>query len=136
MTALVRPVIRRATWLGSGAVGDHVGATFETHWDNSKLGSKPGRRKLAAFMTVMLVVALGATMLIGAGVATAGSADPRIALLAAVAAGGAVAGDNLSYLAGRRFGPAAERRFFERWSGRRGSLGLNQAPTDRGAPPN
>ena len=30
---------------------------------------------------------------------------------------------------------AAERRFFERWSARRGSLPLNQAPTDRGAAP-
>jgi len=29
---------------------------------------------------------------------------------------------------------AAERRFFERWSARRGSLGANQS-TDRGAPP-
>ena len=30
---------------------------------------------------------------------------------------------------------AAERRFFERWSARRGSVGLNSSPTDRGAPP-
>jgi len=30
---------------------------------------------------------------------------------------------------------AAERRFFERWSARRGGLGLNQSSTDRGAPP-
>jgi len=30
---------------------------------------------------------------------------------------------------------AAERRFFERWNGRRGSLGANQSSTDRGAPP-
>ena len=30
---------------------------------------------------------------------------------------------------------AAERRFFERWSARRGGLGLSQLPTERGAPP-
>jgi membrane-associated protein len=45
-------------------------------------------------------------------VATAGSADPRIALLVVCAAIGAFLGDNLCYLIGRRFGPWAERRFF------------------------
>ncbi len=30
---------------------------------------------------------------------------------------------------------AAERRFFERWSARRGALSFSQSPTDRGAPP-
>ena len=30
---------------------------------------------------------------------------------------------------------AAERRFFERWSARRGNYVLGQSPTDRGAPP-
>jgi membrane protein DedA with SNARE-associated domain len=49
---------------------------------------------------------------IALGVATAGSSDPRIALLIACAAAGAFLGDNLSYLIGRRFGPWAERRFF------------------------
>ena len=52
------------------------------------------------------------TTVIALGVATAGSADPRIALLVACAALGAFAGDNLCYLLGRRFGPAVERRFF------------------------
>jgi membrane-associated protein len=52
------------------------------------------------------------TAIIALGVATAGSADPRIALLVAAAAAGAFLGDNLSYLIGRRFGPATERRFF------------------------
>ncbi len=51
------------------------------------------------------------TAVIALGVATAGSADPRIALLVACAAIGAFLGDNLSYLIGRRFGPFAERRF-------------------------
>ena len=44
------------------------------------------------------------TAIIALGVATAGSADPRIALLVACAALGAFLGDNLSYLLGRRFG--------------------------------
>ena len=52
------------------------------------------------------------TAIIALGVATAGSADPRIALLVACAAAGAFLGDNLSYLLGRRFGPRVERRFF------------------------
>ena len=54
----------------------------------------------------------GETAIIALGVATAGSADPRIALLVGCAAAGAFAGDNLSYLLGRRFGPAVRRRFF------------------------
>ena len=52
------------------------------------------------------------TTIIALGVATAGSTDPRIALLVACCAAGAFLGDNLSYLLGRRFGPWAERRFF------------------------
>jgi membrane-associated protein len=52
------------------------------------------------------------TVIIALGVATAGSADPRIALLVACAAAGAFLGDNLCYLLGRRFGPRVERRFF------------------------
>jgi membrane-associated protein len=49
---------------------------------------------------------------IALGVATARSTDPRIAVLVACAAAGAFLGDNLSYLLGRRFGPAVQRRFF------------------------
>lgn len=52
------------------------------------------------------------TAVIALGVTTAGSTDPRIALLVAAAAAGAFLGDNLAYLIGRRFGPAAQRRFF------------------------
>jgi membrane-associated protein len=55
---------------------------------------------------------------IGLGVSTAGSADPRIAVLIMLAAAGAFAGDNLAYLLGRRYGAAAARRFL---SGERGS---------------
>jgi membrane-associated protein len=53
------------------------------------------------------------TIVITLGVATAGSTDPRIAVLVGCAALGAFLGDNLSYLIGRRFGPWAERRFFK-----------------------
>jgi membrane-associated protein len=59
------------------------------------------------------------TAVIALGVATAGSTDPRIALLVACAAIGAFLGDNLSYLIGRRFGPWAERRFFSSAKGAR-----------------
>lgn len=77
---------------------------------------------LAAFLLPCLDAILplvpSETVVIGLGVATAGSADPRIGLLLALAAAGAFAGDNLAYLIGRRFGPFAERRFF---SGERGA---------------
>jgi membrane-associated protein len=59
------------------------------------------------------------TAIIALGVATAGSSDPRIALLVCCAALGAFAGDNLSYLLGRRFGPAVRRRFFSTPKGMR-----------------
>jgi membrane-associated protein len=59
------------------------------------------------------------TVIIGLGVATAGSTDPRIALLVACAAAGAFLGDNLSYLVGHRFGPWVDRRFFAGEKGKR-----------------
>jgi membrane protein DedA with SNARE-associated domain len=75
---------------------------------------------VVSYLIAILVPALDAvlpvlpseTVVITLGVATAGSADPRIALLIACSALGAFLGDNLSYLIGRRFGPWAERRFF------------------------
>lgn len=71
---------------------------------------------LAAFLAPMLDAIIPAipseTLVITLGVATAGSSDPRIALLIACAAAGAFAGDNICYLLGRRFGPAVQRRFF------------------------
>lgn len=54
----------------------------------------------------------GETAVIALGVTTAGSVDPRIALLVGCAAAGAFLGDNLCYLLGRHFGPAVQRRFF------------------------
>lgn len=73
-----------------------------------------------SYLIAILIPALDAifpvlpseTAIITLGVATAGSADPRIALLVVGAAVGAFLGDNLCYLLGRRFGPAVERRFF------------------------
>src|ERR1700759_5472961 len=59
------------------------------------------------------------TAVIALGVATAGSTDPRIALLVGCAALGAFAGDNICYLIGRRFGPRGERRFFSSARGAR-----------------
>ena len=59
------------------------------------------------------------TAIIALGVATAGSVDPRIAVLVALAAFGAFLGDNLSYFVGQHFGPRVDRRFF---SGEKGTL--------------
>jgi membrane-associated protein len=71
---------------------------------------------LAAFwipaLDAVLPILPSETVVIALGVATAGEADPRIAVLVLLAALGAFAGDNLAYLIGRRFGPVAERRFF------------------------
>jgi len=71
---------------------------------------------LAAFwvpaLDAILPILPSETVVIALGVATAGSADPRIAVLVLLAAVGAFAGDNLAYLIGRRFGPLAERKFF------------------------
>ena len=80
-----------------------------------------------SYLIALLIPALDAilpilpseTAIIALGVATAGSADPRIALLVGCAAVGAFMGDNLCYLLGRRFGPQVERRFFAREKGAR-----------------
>ena len=63
----------------------------------------------------------GETAVIALGVATAGSTDPRIAVLVGCAAAGAFLGDCLCYLLGRRFGPAVRRRFFTTEKGSRAS---------------
>jgi membrane-associated protein len=67
---------------------------------------------LAPALDAILPVIPSETAVITLGVATAGSADPRIALLVLCSAAGAFLGDNLCYLLGRRFGPWIERRFF------------------------
>ena len=63
-------------------------------------------------LDAILPVLPSETAVITLGVATAGSADPRIALLVAFCAAGAFLGDNLCYLLGRRFAPWIEHRFF------------------------
>ena len=74
---------------------------------------------LVPALDAVLPVLPSETAVIALGVATAGSTDPRIALLVACCAAGAFLGDNLSYLLGRRFGPWAERRFFPGGKGAR-----------------
>jgi membrane-associated protein len=79
-----------------------------------------------SYLIAVLVPALDAlipvlpseTAVIALGVATAGSTDPRIAVLVALAALGAFAGDNAAYLLGRRFGPSVSRWIF---AGERGA---------------
>jgi membrane protein DedA with SNARE-associated domain len=79
-----------------------------------------------SYLIAVLVPALDALIpvlpsesaVIALGVATAGSADPRIGLLVALAGIGAFVGDNAAYLLGRRFGPAVDRRLF---AGKRGA---------------
>ena len=70
-------------------------------------------------LDAMLPLLPSETAVIALGVATSGSADPRIALLVACSAAGAFLGDNLCYLLGRRFGPRIERRFFRSEKGAR-----------------
>lgn len=70
-------------------------------------------------LDAVLPVLPSETVIIALGVATAGSADPRIFVLVAFAAFGAFCGDNLCYLIGWRFGPWAERRFFSSGKGAR-----------------
>jgi membrane protein DedA with SNARE-associated domain len=75
---------------------------------------------LVSYLVAVLIPALDAlipllpseTAVIALGVATAGSADPRIGVLVALAALGAFLGDNAAYLLGRWFGPAVDRRLF------------------------
>ena len=67
----------------------------------------------------ILPVVPSETGLVALGVATAGSADGRIALLVTLGALGAFLGDNLSYLLGRRFAPAVERRLLSSPKGAR-----------------
>jgi membrane-associated protein len=67
---------------------------------------------LVPALDALIPVLPAETVVIALGVATAGSADPRIAVLVALAAAGAFLGDNAAYLLGRRFGPFIARRVF------------------------
>jgi membrane-associated protein len=72
-------------------------------------------------LDVLIPVLPSETAVIALGVSTAGSTDPRIAILVALAAAGAFAGDNVAYLLGRRLGPAITRRLLR---GERGARRL------------
>ena len=74
---------------------------------------------LAPALDAVLPVIPSETAIITLGVATAGSSDPRIFLLVALAALGAFLGDNLGYFLGRWFGPFIDRKVFASQKGRR-----------------
>ena len=63
------------------------------------------------------------TAIVGLGVTTAGSTDPRILLLILLAATGAFLGDNLCYVSGRRFGPWVDGKLFSSEKGVAGKRG-------------
>ncbi len=73
-----------------------------------------------SYLIALLVPALDAvifvlpseTAVIALGVATAGSTDPRIGVLVALAAAGAFLGDNGAYWLGKHFGPVVADRAF------------------------
>jgi membrane-associated protein len=89
----------------------------------SQLGVSAPLSYLAAFLLpaldAVLPVVPSETAVIALGVTTAGSTDPRIAVLLLLAAAGAFAGDNLAYFIGSRFSQLAERRFFAGETGAR-----------------
>ena len=97
----------------------------------SQLGVSAPLSYLVAFLLpaldAVLPVVPSETAVIALGVTTAGSTDPRIALLLILAAAGALAGDNLAYLIGRRFGHLAERRFFAGEAGARRRARIQQS---------
>jgi membrane protein DedA with SNARE-associated domain len=76
---------------------------------------------LVPALDVLIPILPSESAVIALGAMTAGSTDPRIALLVALAAFGAFLGDNVAYLIGRRFGPFVRRRLF---TGERGARRL------------
>jgi membrane-associated protein len=110
---LVRQPVPRAPVRSAVAIGEAEAAAMSA-LDSLQVDSA------LSYLIALVIPALDAvfpvlpseTVVIALGVATAGSADPRIALLVGCAAVGAFLGDNLCYLLGRRFGPSVQRRFF------------------------
>ena len=84
-------------------------------------------------LDAILPVLPSESVIIALGVATAGSTDPRIALLVGCAAAGAFVGDNLCYLLGRRFGHAVGRRFFSTPKGMRAHAWAERSLARHGA---
>lgn len=74
---------------------------------------------LVPALDAVIVVLPSETVVIALGVATAGSADPRIGALVALAAVGAFLGDNGGYWLGRHLGPVGTRFFGGVRGGRR-----------------
>ena len=136
---LISPLVHLPVWISLAAIAVVAGgAVAASRWRDPTRASQAeqaGAARAGAHVTALaslqvdsaisyaiavIIPALDAvlpvlpseTVIIALGVATAGSTDPRIALLVACAAVGALLGDNLSYLLGRRFGPHVERRFF------------------------
>jgi membrane-associated protein len=88
---------------------------------------------LLPLLDVIIPVLPSETAIITLGVATAGSTDPRIAILVALAALGAFLGDNAAYLIGRRLGPWIDRRAFSGEKGARRKAWAMQALDRYGA---
>jgi membrane protein DedA with SNARE-associated domain len=84
-------------------------------------------------LDVIIPVLPSETAIITLGVATAGSTDPRIAILVALAALGAFLGDNGAYLIGRKLGPFIDRRAFSGEKGARRKAWAVQALDRYGA---
>ena len=88
---------------------------------------------LLPLLDVIIPVLPSETAIITLGVATAGSTDPRIAILVALAALGAFLGDNGAYLIGRRLGPLIDRRVFSSEKGVKRKAWAVQALDNYGA---
>jgi membrane-associated protein len=84
-------------------------------------------------LDVIIPILPSETAIITLGVATAGSTDPRIAILVALAALGAFLGDNAAYLIGRKLGPFIDRRAFSGEKGARRKAWAVQALDHYGA---
>ena len=84
-------------------------------------------------LDVIIPVLPSETAIITLGVATAGSTDPRIAILVALAALGAFLGDNGAYLIGRKLGPFIDRKAFSGEKGARRKAWAVQALDHYGA---
>jgi membrane protein DedA with SNARE-associated domain len=84
-------------------------------------------------LDVIIPVLPSETAIITLGVATAGSTDPRIFILVALAALGAFLGDNAAYLIGRKLGPFIDRRAFSGEKGERRKAWAVQALDRYGA---
>jgi membrane protein DedA with SNARE-associated domain len=81
----------------------------------------------------LIPVLPGESVIITLGVATAGSTDPRIAVLVLLAALGAFVGDNATYLVGRRLGPWIDRKVFSSPKGQRRRAWAEEALDKYGA---